>query len=294
LVGYNLILVGENEGFDLLEKLLLLLMLAGNLNLFSRLIGMRTNRFLKKIALLLFCLIIIPGYSQKNLSIGLESGLTKDKYELFDKGGYLKNPEFLLSVYWGFNVRYQFHPFVSFETGILKKNYNEGFGTNLSSPILQVSSNAIESWQIPFRFNTRIPFCGNRINLIATIGYRYGINTEFNSSGSGSGTFIGTMADTLRYTDQSSYNLSRQFSLIETGLGIEFRLFHKAYLTLSTSYITGFNKLIQNDITYSINQGASHQAMLISRGQYRSVFNFAIRVPILRLARPGINEIPDY
>lgn len=65
-------------------------------------------------------------------------------------------------------------------------------------------------------------------------------------------------------------------------LAIELRVLKTAFLSFSASYFTGFKKVIQSDIVYTLNDGPETTATTYSKGDYTS-FNMGIRFPIATL-----------
>jgi hypothetical protein len=67
--------------------------------------------------------------------------------------------------------------------------------------------------------------------------------------------------------------------LIQAGLGFEFKLFQTALLSLSTNYYAGLKKLIQQDITYTVNNGLEQRGTAISKGDTFGL-GVALKYPI--------------
>ncbi len=214
---------------------------------------------------LTFLIIITPAsFSQKKTYFSAEASVTNDVYEISDNGGGLKNIP-LLTALVGFNIRQDISKKVFLETGLLIKPYDEGIGFKISSGYTQ--TNAINAWFIPVRIGSKIKSLKEKIHLVTVLGFTYGINSDYgfgNGGGAGFEKYAG--GDSVRYTYASNYNFRKSFPLIQAGLGLEFRLFHTALLSLSSNYYAGLNKIIQQDITYKINNSPEQKATTFSKG----------------------------
>lgn len=72
--------------------------------------------------------------------------------------------------------------------------------------------------------------------------------------------------DSAHFTYTSHYNYRKSFPLIQAGLGLEFKLFEKVLLSFSANYYAGLKKVIQQDITYKVNNSPEQTATAQSKG----------------------------
>lgn len=79
--------------------------------------------------------IITTTVAQKRTYFAAEAAVT-NVFEIADHGGGLKDIP-LISGLWGFNIRQDLNKKLFFETGLLRKYYNEGIGFKISSGFLK-------------------------------------------------------------------------------------------------------------------------------------------------------------
>jgi hypothetical protein len=87
--------------------------------------------------------------------------------------------------------------------------------------------------------------------------------------GSGWG-HINTQQDSIAFSEATTYN-NKIFSLIQTGLGIEVKLFRTVNLNFSANYYIGLNRVYQQDVLYNINASPNQSAKMTSKGQFWNV-----------------------
>lgn len=231
---------------------------------------------MKKLFFLTFLIIISTQlFSQQKLSIGIDGALSKDIYQIFDTGENAFVPE-LFSNSFGLFLRYNIKNSFFIESGLIIKNYSDGYGLKLS---YKFENN--ETWgksygysklQIPIRIDSKIPFYNNKIALISRIGYHFCINKS--SGGVGSGNGSGTIADsTYTYSTISNIGDYKKYSLLETGIGLEFNFIKNINILCMASYYTGFKDLIITNMKYKLPEKPEQQSKIVSSGNY---FNFSL------------------
>lgn len=215
------------------------------------------------------------SFSQNRTWLAVEGAATHDVYHLLDHGNGLRTVP-LLSGYWGFNLRRDMGRNIFLETGLLRKYYNEGIGFKLSSTYME--TNAVNAWLVPLRLGTRIHLA-KKIQLVPLIGFSLGINSDYGyGDGAGYNEEQGS-GYTASYEYAAHYNQTRIFPLLQSGIGFEFRLLKKAWLSASANYYTGFKKLIVLDIVYSVNSEPDEFAHAFNKGEMVS-FGAGLKYPI--------------
>ena len=214
----------------------------------------------------LISLIALNGLlGQESLNVGVEAGFTKDIYELSDQGNSLNNHS-PMGVTWGIKIDQEINNYLAFETGIMIKEYNEGFGFKELEYIKGTYSNAMFTTQIPILINYNLNLYQDKVNFLTKIGAHYCINHNYTSYGRSWG-YTYSQNDSISYNYTSNPGLKKDFLLLATGGGFEFTLFKRVNLLLFTTYFTGFQKKIQLDINYQVN-GKNNSAKAHSNGDY--------------------------
>jgi len=225
-------------------------------------------------ALTILFFMTTHAIGQNKTYFGMEAAMTNDIYEITDNGNNLKSVP-LVTGLWGFNLRQDIHN-IFLETGLIRKYYDEGFGFHSMDGY--GSSNAIDAWIIPLRLGTKINLCKDKIYFVPIIGYSFCINSDYGSYGYGSGSQK-SGSDSISYNYSDNVSLTKNFSLLQTGLGFEFKLFKTAILSVSTNYYTGFKKTVQLDINYKTNNSATTTGKAFSKGEFWS-FGVGLKYPI--------------
>ena len=227
--------------------------------------------------LLCFCICFSNNViSQKNLYLGFEFGVSSDQYDVFDTGSELLNTR-VLSSSAGATIGFSFTDNLSIETGAILKQYGRGYNFGGLESRTGFISSAMHTLQIPVRIRARFPVVKDRLFLTGVMGYHrcYNLyNSEsFGSIGSSGGAFL------LDADEKYSGNLVQGFHLLETGIGLEYRIFKNVFLTFNASYFTGFKTVAQSDLAYSVNDEPVSRGTYRSNGSYAS-YNIGVRIPI--------------
>ncbi len=244
-----------------------------------------------KISLLILLLLLttIRMFSQKQTYFGFETGVASDFYNFTDSGNRLETIPNQTGT-WGFNIEHEINNYFSIETGLIRKHYRERYWfKSISTSIVKSrTTEAANVWQIPLLFNSRITLPNQKVSLLMTLGYHFCINSDYDTYGHGASSLI-TSTDTLVFNYSSNSNITKSFSLIETGLGIEYKVFNKVILTLSGSYFTGFREAVGFDINYKVNSEPTETANAHSKGEYWRV-TIGVRYSISSLWRKQTRE----
>jgi hypothetical protein len=98
-------------------------------------------------------------------------------------------------------------------------------------------------------------------------------------TGGGSGFVNESNGNKVTYNYTSSYNLAKTFSLIQTGIGVEFKLFKICVNFILFKLLFWIKKVILLNINYSINNSSIQSAEAISKGNMVS-FGVQAKYPI--------------
>ncbi len=202
--------------------------------------------------------------AQNKTYFGFEAAITNDVYEISDNGSDLKSVR-IVEGFWGFNFRQDINNYLFLEIGLIRNYYDEGFGFKTTGSI--GSTDAMKAWIIPLRLGTKINLCNRKIFLVPVIGYSFCISPDHPSRKSGSG-YIKANNDSVSFNFSSYAGLTRHFTLLQTGIGFEFKLFNTAILSINTNYYTGFQKIIQLDINYKSNNLPQMTGHGFSKGEF--------------------------
>lgn len=205
---------------------------------------------------------------------GIEFSSANDIYKITDNGNYLMNVP-LGNAAGGFYVRQELNKNLFIETGLILKYYWQGFGFK-TIPYYGTSS-CDPSWIIPVRLGLNLNLYKEKVYLVPVVGYSFGINPPF-----GYGTGYGNQTSgttTIEYNYSENPDVARYFSLIQTGIGVEFKLFETLLLSISTNYYSGLNKTTQIDINYTVNNSNQTTGTAISKGEFWCV-STGLKYPI--------------
>ncbi len=230
------------------------------------------------IAVLLF--VVQLSVAQKSTFLGFEGGRSYDQYIVHDPTDIITNTK-LESTFFGVTLSQELSENFLIETGIIRKGYYQGY-EETSSPGGQSYSTAYNTWQIPIRLKGRLPIVKEKFYLTTTVGYHYGINSNYGSGGTGGSHWSNDSGDTLSITSTSNNTITERFSLLETGVGLELYAFKGVLLYASSSYYTGLNDIYK--VNYSIYNGlvSTDDAVAVSRGSYWNI-TFGVKFAISNL-----------
>jgi hypothetical protein len=211
----------------------------------------------------------------KYFYVGFSAGLCNDATDFIEYGPSIYKAKCRSSSF-GLTVRRHINKSLSGEIGVFTKPYTVGFGARLSSFSIESNSSSAFTLQIPLRLNSKINIYKNKIFIGATIGYVYAFNL---SSGRGdtSGVYnpkysnnTKSQTDSIFYFTRTRTTNDKQFSLIQTGLSVEFRLYKNISLEVFYNYYTGFKHFQDTKITYIINDSPIYFTKMFMTGSYSS------------------------
>ena len=236
---------------------------------------------LKAFLLLLPCVVV----GQNRTYVGVETGPKFELYQYQDNGDGLYTQPFFFSPIIGLTIGQELNRLFTLETGFTLNNYGESYRIRGIGPFNVIgASNAILAFQIPLRLKARIPVIKERISVVPSLGYTLAINDDYNSSGR-SGSFSTNpdpqFNDSTRTSAVSTYSFQKTYGLLETALAVEYQYPNEVILYLAGSYLRGFNKVVELDVSYRINDQPEQTGRVFSNGDYFSVV-FGIRIPISR------------
>jgi hypothetical protein len=213
-------------------------------------------------ATILVCLLN-PASGQNKTYFGIEFLAANDLFTITDNGDYLM-PVPLINGQIGLQVRQEINRIIFIESGVILKHYWQGFAFK-TIPYYS-SSSSDPSWIIPLRFGLTLNLHKEKIFFIPVVGYSFGINPPF-GYGLGYGTQTSNTT-TIDYNYTENPDVSRYFSLVQTGVGLEFKLFKTLRLSTTANYYSGFNKITQLDIQYTVNNAGPVTGKAISHGTF--------------------------
>lgn len=225
------------------------------------------------------CLLLTLSLAaQKNMYVGVEIGAANDRLQFFDDANHVVNAP-LANLRAGMIIGYTFNNSLAIEAGIIRKNYKEGFGFEFETFESYNYSTSIRTWQFPLRLKPKVRVFADNVFFTPAVGFNYCINLDqrFHSGGGGGG---GSPEEIIRYHYNADYSLTRSFPLLETGLGIEVHVLKKASFSFMASYFTGFNPVVDLDLTYTVNDGPDTIVQAHSKGDY-ACFYIVLSYPII-------------
>ncbi len=230
---------------------------------------------MKHIILILLVILYASGSAtaQNKTYFGFEFAVSNDLFKITDSGDHLISVP-LYNVIGGFNLRQEINKHIFIETGVILKPYQQGFGFKTIPYYTSTSSES--SWLIPLRFGLNVNLHKEKMYLVPIIGYTFGINPQ--SGISGHGTAISSTT-TINYNYTGSSYSSPHFSLLQTGVGFEFKISNTLLFAISGNYYIGFNKITQLDIIYSVNNDAPVSGTAVSKGEFWCV-STGLKYPI--------------
>lgn len=231
----------------------------------------------------LFILLPVVAIGQNRTYIGLEVGPKFEVYQSVDNGDALYTQPFFYSPIYGLTIGQEINPHFTVETGMYLNNYGESY--RIEGENGYQAGDGLLVYQIPLRLKARLDLIKEKLSLVTTVGYTIAINTDYGSSGSGSGFTSSTnplFTDSIRTEDISDYSFQKTYGLLETGLALEYQFNNSFILSLAGNYMTGFGRISQLDVTYKINNEPEQTGTVFSNGDYFSVV-VGLKYPISNL-----------
>lgn len=228
---------------------------------------------MKRFLLIFLTTILLSNliHAQRALYIGLEVGPKGDFYQFDDPAGLLSTRPAFYAPNIEIKLDYRMTPRYSLSTGIIFNNYGESFRLKDQFNLLSGSSNAMATLDIPFRGHIRLfPWKAEeaKIRIGATGGYHVVFNLDYQSFSSSETGSFGFNQEVILQASTRNEN-TNLFNLVEGGLFLDVELRPKWILTFSSSYVHGFEDVLESDIAYSTDGGLTfEQATAVSRGSY--------------------------
>jgi len=226
-------------------------------------------------------MVLTNSYAQRKTYLGIEGSVGKDIYHVTDNGNELSI--WGLATTWGFNISQEIYKNFSIETGIFSKEY--GFNVKLKSEMGFSETNSMAAFIIPLRCTYKINLLKHTIFLVPTVGANFCINYDYyqgatdTSKSSWGYSYTITNGDTIGHSYFLRDQFSKNFILLQTGLGIEFKLFKTADVCLNFNYYTGFKKIILADVKYNTASSMNQTANAYSKGGFWNI-GLSIKYPI--------------
>ena len=202
--------------------------------------------------------------AQKPVFITVEVGWSDDHYKMNDPGGRFNAPSLGAGLY-GIAVRKMISSHAYLETGLYTREYHEGlaFKNELSS-----SGSGRRFGQIPMRVGGSWGLFKDRVLLRPAAGLALNMTGNYEDGLSwGTVDHSGTQ---IEYSYKTRYQ-TQVFFLVQTSFAMELRVGKKTYLGLSSSCNWGLEKILLQEIRYSVNGGPQTVATASTRGGYFSI-----------------------
>jgi hypothetical protein len=242
---------------------------------------------LLQFTLLLAALICVSANLQGQYSstlLGVEFGPKWDRYAAEDTNNVVTTSPFFYAPFFGITLAQEFNGTLRFETGFSFVNYGESFRVNKVQS--RGIGNAFDSFQIPLRIKLTISPGDGQFRILPTVGYIFGFNRDFGSSGSsysclGDGCLGGTGDSTVVRTT-SDYSLTKTFGMVQFGLSFEYQVQDGPIFSLSGFYTGGFSRVVESEVRYWADNQPERQAQVFSTGGYLNI-NVGVSYPISRI-----------
>jgi len=216
---------------------------------------------MRKLLITISVALTIQGYSQENISIGMEAAYTNDLYTHFDAN------RFLISVplpngAFGVTLRKELTGRIFLEGGLSSKSYSEGIGFD-QIPVW-IDNLAFHAVLIPIRVGYKIKFIKG-FQIVPSGSLLTAIRTTPLDPAMGFGSI-----------SNINFNYSQKevsdpfFFMTELRLALEKRIKNSFRISLFYSRTFGFETVNELDVEYSIN-GTPYQGQYVSKGDYWSV-----------------------
>jgi hypothetical protein len=222
-------------------------------------------------------------YAQQSTHFGVEFGVSKDIYRLFENSSKEPNENGMQlrsvrppSAIFGFNVRQDLNTTFYVETGLLSKTYERALAFEFEQG--HTSSTAFKSLMIPVRIGAKVNLYKEKIQLTPNIGYSFVKNflPPFGGGrGEGHGTYNYPSTISTKYSYSSQHH-AKSHALFQTGIGIDIKMSRSITLSLSGKHYEGSKKIISQDIKYSVNNQPEQTAHSYSTGDMRT-YNIGFR-----------------
>ena len=228
----------------------------------------------KKILFLVLTIAYAKLFCQSKNYIGLEATKTNNYFNIDAPNLFHKKPFATGQI--GLIGRRDFSKHFALEAAIVNHRYS-GSLTFQKMQFANCTDLIVKSYLVPLRLIFKQNISNENIFLSATAGYTFGFS---NFSYVGYCTFYEVGGDSLVIRPVGTSKASKNFSLLQTGIGIEFKLGNEGILSLNTNYYLGLNTLISTPIEYTINTNPIQKATWFSKGAFWD-FGISYKHPII-------------
>ena len=173
------------------------------------------------LALLIFFSLSWAGLAQENVYTGVHGGLDFDQWIVNKRDPIIAQTP-VISGSFGFRIGFNLNDYFSIESGVTRKYYNEGYGIFLmpQSPNFSKVSSNTTTFQIPVAVRVKITSENKKWFFVSEVGVHFCSNTEYGLGAKGKGN-IQRYSDTLRLWEVSNKSFTRNFTLLNAGIGLE-------------------------------------------------------------------------
>lgn len=214
--------------------------------------------------------------SQNKTYLGLELSLFRDLNKINDNGNYLiALPS--MELQGGITIRQEIRKRIFVESGVILRPYSTAIGFK-PIPVSFVGTDGI-SFLIPIRLGLNINVYKEKIFLVPVAGYSFSANRA-SRFGKDAGTQESSTT-VITYTSLDNPNVSRNASLLQMGLGVDFPVFDAFRFTLSYNYYKGYTSIWETEINYSVNNSTASNAQVSSKGDFWCL-SAGLRYPLNR------------
>jgi hypothetical protein len=168
----------------------------------------------------------------------------------------------------GVNIRQELPKYFFVELAVLWTEYNEGVGFH--NAFGYGVTNTIDATIIPLRVGKKFNLAKQKLFFTPIAGYARCINADYGYDTPGpdnGGQDQLTNGQIVNYTETEHTSFSKTYPLIQAGISVEVIILKSAMFFLSMNYYGGIKKVIQEDITYSVDNSAPQTATAVSKGQ---------------------------
>lgn len=221
-----------------------------------------------------------PLLGQSLLTLAAEGAINLDFYsKRFDEGKrVISRPA--LSGSWGVNLRGQLSTNFFWEAQAQRKYYSQMIEFS-NYPEARSSDNVFNAYLFGLGAGSSFRLIPQRLHLLTSAGYCFGVNTN---AGDGiaagrSELFNSNTGIIYEYDYITDPTLQSRFHLAYLNTGIDYKVLEKLWLSFRLCYHTGFARLVNQDLTYSISNSSPSRARLSSEGDFLALF-FGLRIPL--------------
>ncbi len=240
---------------------------------------------------LLICLFIccVQMYAQKNMYVGLNMIHAHDLTKIEDEG---RNffPTFAYSPGFEFRIGHSITPVFSLETGLIFKDYEVNFTSQLMDPNMVDRFSGFYTAQIPIRLRGHWQLLNKAVIISPVLGYRLAHVSGANKDKQREQTQAVTNYRIEYFIDR---NMSTFPSFAELGVDMEFKMSKAFDFIAGFTYVKGFKPITQSTSRYDFNTGTFQEFSATTRGSYAGL-SMGIRYNFNPYwIKPALQEVYD-